>query len=206
MARRFPWLWMGLLVACTLIAVLAWQNRQLRVQQHWLQTRISTPYDGMYVPRIEATDGDGRRHLLGAPHGPAQVLFFFTTTCPYCQRSAPTVLRAARAAGQPARPAAAAGRVPLRCRAGCALRTCARFRFPGGHVDRSSRADAVPRTQRAAADGHRWGGARASFASWRFRYHGAGAGPRCRLAPHGRASGFCNGEGVMHEEALGKLA
>lgn len=96
MARRFPWLWMGLLVACALIAVLAWQNRQLRVQQHWLQTRISTPYDGMYVPRIEATDGDGRRHMLGAPHGPAQVLFFFTTTCPYCQRSAPTVLRAAR--------------------------------------------------------------------------------------------------------------
>ncbi|OQP79316.1 TlpA family protein disulfide reductase [Xanthomonas phaseoli pv. dieffenbachiae] len=106
MARRFPWLWMGLLVACALIAVLAWQNRQLRVQQQWLQTRISTPYDGMYVPRIEATDGDGRRHLLGASQGPAQVLFFFTTTCPYCQRSAPTVLRAARElqANLPGRP------------------------------------------------------------------------------------------------------
>ncbi|CEJ48728.1 Cytochrome C biogenesis protein [Xanthomonas citri pv. bilvae] len=106
MARRFPWLWMGLLVACALIAMLAWQNRQLRVQQQWLQTRISAPYDGMYVPRIEATDGDGRRHLLGAPHGPAQVLFFFTTTCPYCQRSAPTVLRAARElqANLPGRP------------------------------------------------------------------------------------------------------
>ncbi|EWC49527.1 TlpA disulfide reductase family protein [Xanthomonas citri pv. glycines] len=97
---------MGLLVACALIAMLAWQNRQLRVQQQWLQTRISAPYDGMYVPRIEATDGDGRRHLLGAPHGPAQVLFFFTTTCPYCQRSAPTVLRAARElqANLPGRP------------------------------------------------------------------------------------------------------
>ncbi|PPU76405.1 cytochrome C biogenesis protein [Xanthomonas cucurbitae] len=95
MARRFPWLWMGLLVACALIAVLAWQNRQLRLQQQWLQTRVSSPYAGMYVPRVEATDARGQRHLLGAPQAQAQVLFFFTTTCPYCQRSAPTVLRAA---------------------------------------------------------------------------------------------------------------
>ncbi|MBB4129902.1 peroxiredoxin [Xanthomonas campestris] len=106
MARRVPWRWIGLLVACALIAVLAWQNKQLRTQQQWLQTRVSAPYDGMYVPRIEVTDTQGQRRTLGVPQGPAQVLFFFTTTCPYCRRSAPTVVHAARqlqanAAGRP---------------------------------------------------------------------------------------------------------
>ncbi|WP_349782843.1 TlpA disulfide reductase family protein [Xanthomonas arboricola] len=97
---------MGLLIACALIAVLAWQNKQLRAQQQLLQARISAPYDGMYVPRIEVTDTAGQPHLLGVTQGQAQVLFFFTTTCPYCQRSAPTVLRAAQQlqANLPGRP------------------------------------------------------------------------------------------------------
>lgn len=41
MARRFPWLWIGLLIACALIAVLAWQNKQLRAQRQLLQARVS---------------------------------------------------------------------------------------------------------------------------------------------------------------------
>ncbi|WP_031338794.1 peroxiredoxin family protein [Xanthomonas maliensis] len=87
---------MGLLLTCALVAVLAWQNRQLRTQQQWLQARVTKPYDGMYVPTIAATGIDGQRYTLGVPRSRAQVLFFFTTTCPYCQRSAPTVVRAAR--------------------------------------------------------------------------------------------------------------
>ena len=106
MARRFPWLWLGLLVACILVAVLAWQNQQLRTQQQWLQTRVTAPYAGMYVPTIAAPGVDGRSYTLGAAQGQPQVLFFFTTTCPYCRRSAPTVVRAARQlqANLPGRP------------------------------------------------------------------------------------------------------
>lgn len=106
MARRFPWLWLGLLVACILVAVLAWQNQQLRTQQQWLQTRVTAPYAGMYVPTIAAPGVDGRSYTLGAAQGQPQALFFFTTTCPYCRRSAPTVVRAARQlqANLPGRP------------------------------------------------------------------------------------------------------
>ena len=106
MARRFPWLWLGLLAACILVAVLAWQNQQLRTQQQWLQTRVTAPYAGMYVPIIAAPGVDGRSYTLGAAQGQPQVLFFFTTTCPYCRRSAPTVVRAARQlqANLPGRP------------------------------------------------------------------------------------------------------
>ncbi|MCS3810241.1 peroxiredoxin [Xanthomonas arboricola] len=106
MARRFPWLWLGLLAACVLVAVLAWQNQQLRTQQQWLQTRVTAPYAGMYVPTIATTGMDGHSYTLGAAHGQPQVLFFFTTTCPYCRRSAPTIVRAARQlqANLPGRP------------------------------------------------------------------------------------------------------
>lgn len=43
---------------------------------------------------------------VGRRAGQPQVLFFFTTTCPYCRRSAPTVVRAARQlqANLPGRP------------------------------------------------------------------------------------------------------
>nr|WP_228736394.1 TlpA disulfide reductase family protein [Xanthomonas euvesicatoria] len=95
MTKKFPWLRVGVMVACVLCFLLSWQNRQLRLQQQVLQERARGPYEGMYVPQVEVTDGKGLRHMLGSPEAQVQVLFFFTATCPYCKRSASTVLRAA---------------------------------------------------------------------------------------------------------------
>jgi peroxiredoxin len=96
-----------LLAACALLVVLAWQNRQLREERRWFVTRTTEPYLGMYVPKIAATALDGSALTLGVPAGDYQVLFFFTTTCPYCKRSAPTVVQAAQ------RLAAQGGRVQV---------------------------------------------------------------------------------------------
>lgn len=103
MARRFPWSWLAVLAACALVLVLAWQNRGLREERRWFVTRTTEPYLGMYVPRIAATTLDGAPLTLGEPAAERQVLFFFTTTCPYCKRSAPQMVQAAQrlAAQQP---------------------------------------------------------------------------------------------------------
>ncbi|WP_197076471.1 TlpA disulfide reductase family protein [Luteimonas sp. FCS-9] len=87
---------MGLLGACALVAVLAWQNRELREERRWFVARTTEPYLGMYVPKVEATTLDGASHVLGAPDGAFQVLYFFTPTCPYSRRSLPRVADAAR--------------------------------------------------------------------------------------------------------------
>lgn len=103
MARRFPWSWLALLAACALVLVLAWQNRGLREERRWFVTRTTEPYPGMYVPRIDVPAVDGTPLTLGVPSAERQVLFFFTTTCPYCKRSAPQIVQAAQrlAAQQP---------------------------------------------------------------------------------------------------------
>ena len=85
-----------MLAACALLVVLAWQNRTLREERRWFVTRTTEPYLGMYVPQIAATALDGSALTLGVPVADAQVLFFFTTTCPYCKRSAPSVVQAAQ--------------------------------------------------------------------------------------------------------------
>lgn len=100
MPRRMPWIWLGLLGACALVAVLAWQNRELREERRWFVTRTTEPYLGMYVPQVEATTLDGAAHVLGAPSGTFQVLYFFTPTCPYSRRSLPRVAEAARRIAQ----------------------------------------------------------------------------------------------------------
>lgn len=99
MARRFPWVWLGLLGACALVAVLAWQNRQLREERQWFVARTTEPYLGMYVPQIAVTALDGATHVLGTPAAQFQVLYFFTPNCPYCKRSAPSVVQAAQRIG-----------------------------------------------------------------------------------------------------------
>jgi peroxiredoxin len=89
-------LWIALLAASALVALLAWQNRGLRAQRDWLSDRVDYAYPGMYVPRIDVRSIDGAAIELGAPSAEHQVLFFFTHTCPYCLQSAPTVAEAAR--------------------------------------------------------------------------------------------------------------
>lgn len=89
--------WIALLAASALVALLGWQNRGLRADRDWLTDRAAYAYPGMYVPVVETTALDGAKLALGEPSGERQVLFFFNHTCEYCRASAPTVAATARA-------------------------------------------------------------------------------------------------------------
>ncbi|MGH8082307.1 MAG: peroxiredoxin family protein [Lysobacter sp.] len=88
-------LWAALAIATALVLALAWQVSRMRADQRWLVDRVTQPYVGMYVPKLALTSLDGQPVELGQPRGDAQVLFFFTTTCPHCRASLPQLKRAA---------------------------------------------------------------------------------------------------------------
>ena len=90
-------LWTVMLSAMVLVALLGWQNRELRGDRDWLLDRVNYAYPGMYVPLVDARTSDGTQIVLGRPEAERQVLFFFNHTCPYCLSSAPIVADAARA-------------------------------------------------------------------------------------------------------------
>ncbi len=81
----------ALVVATVLVLLLSLHVRQLREDQRWLVDRATTPYVGMYVPRVSLNALDGTHRLLGQPRAQHQVVFFFTTTCPHCLSSLPMV-------------------------------------------------------------------------------------------------------------------
>jgi peroxiredoxin len=83
--------------ACALVLVLGWQNRGLRLAQRDLAERAELPYVGMFVPAVTARSVDGSAVTLGAPDD-AQILYFFTPTCPFCQASIPAVVALAERA------------------------------------------------------------------------------------------------------------
>lgn len=89
---RSAFTWIALLAASALVVVLGLQNRGLREDRDRLTDRAAYAYPGMYVPVVDAPRIEGGRLALGAPVGDLQVLFFFDETCPYCLRSAPTVV------------------------------------------------------------------------------------------------------------------
>ena len=70
--------WIALLAASILVALLGWQNRGLRKERDWLTDRVSYAYPGMYVPALEVRSTSGADLELGAPRGDFQVLYFFT--------------------------------------------------------------------------------------------------------------------------------
>ena len=94
---RSIFVWIALLAASVLVALLGWQNRGLRADRDWLTDRAAYAYPGMYVPVVETTALDGAKLALGEPAGERQILFFFNHTCKYCRASAPTVAETARA-------------------------------------------------------------------------------------------------------------
>lgn len=76
--------------AVCLVVILARQNRLLRETKQQLTNRILYPYTGLFVPetRVAALTGDSI--VLGATTANRpQLLFFFTTSCQYCERSIP---------------------------------------------------------------------------------------------------------------------
>lgn len=90
MLRR-PLLLLALAAATVLVVVLARQNRDLREQRDLLAERMAGPYAGMWMPEVTGRTLADEPVVLGAPEeGSAQVLLFFTTTCPHCRASLPS--------------------------------------------------------------------------------------------------------------------
>jgi peroxiredoxin len=81
---------LGLSAAVALLVMLGAQNRTLKQQYADLVERTTEPYPGLLVPMFEATTLEGDLVTIGqAPADGWQVLFFFTTTCPYCRATLP---------------------------------------------------------------------------------------------------------------------
>jgi peroxiredoxin len=73
-----------------LVAVLAAQMRPLRAQARELAWRKALPYLGQVQPTLRVRSLSGEELVIGetGPHR-AQLLFFFSPSCPYCEESAP---------------------------------------------------------------------------------------------------------------------
>lgn len=82
---------LGLLLACALVMVLAWQLRELRHERRDLVERVNDPFVGMYVPKVALSALDGGAVVLGEPRADYQLLYFFSTTCPHCLASLPMI-------------------------------------------------------------------------------------------------------------------
>ncbi|HEX2095480.1 MAG TPA: TlpA disulfide reductase family protein [Longimicrobiaceae bacterium] len=81
---------LGLTVAAALVVVLSLKVRDLNERYSQVFERATRPYPGMFVPTFQATTLTGEPVTVGRSEGEGrQVLFFFTTTCPYCKSSLP---------------------------------------------------------------------------------------------------------------------
>lgn len=88
----------GLAVAAALVVVLAMRVRALNHENEELFRRLTRPYAGMYIPAFPAPLVDGGVTTVGSPARGRQILFVFTTTCPFCKTSIPTWSRIGSAA------------------------------------------------------------------------------------------------------------
>ena len=86
-------------LALALIWVLAMQLREARARFADLAQRYREPHPGMYVPTVAASDLAAHSVLIGdSTPGARQLVFVFTTECPYCRASLPAWSRLAAAA------------------------------------------------------------------------------------------------------------
>lgn len=94
--RYVPWVLLA--AAAALVVALAWQKRSLEQRYARLLERSLNPHPGLFVPAFSAATVAGDSVRIGEPQpGTAQLLFFFTTTCPYCKASLPAWNRIVRA-------------------------------------------------------------------------------------------------------------
>lgn len=89
---RVPWpkllLVLAILSLSVLCVVLAVELKRARAERVAFGRLTSQPHAGMYVPSFPAKTLEGRSLLIGeSGDGTRQVLFVFTTTCPYCLAS-----------------------------------------------------------------------------------------------------------------------
>lgn len=94
--RTLPLL--ALALAAALLVALSVENRELRSQYSELFRQSVDPHPGLPVPIFSARTVEGAEVVVGAPgEDVRQLLFFFTTTCRYCQASLPALKRIASA-------------------------------------------------------------------------------------------------------------
>jgi peroxiredoxin len=80
----------ALTAAAALVVVLSLKVRDLNDRYSKLTERAFRPYAGMYVPTFQTSTLEGAPVTVGeSPGAGRQVLFIFTTTCPYCQSTLP---------------------------------------------------------------------------------------------------------------------
>jgi peroxiredoxin len=93
----------ALVAALLLLALLARRTQQLRAELADVRDRANANLPGLFVPPFAAATMDGDTVLIASGQSEArQVLFLFTTTCPYCLRSIPAwrqIAAGARVAG-----------------------------------------------------------------------------------------------------------
>lgn len=102
-SRAFDWyVRFALVAAVVLVAGLTVRSRSLIEAYDDLYRRAETPHAGIFLPPVATSTLEGRPVVLAEPgEGGVQVLFYFTTSCPYCRASIPAWNEiAARAAEQ----------------------------------------------------------------------------------------------------------
>ena len=78
----------GFAAALALVLVLARQNRALADRISRLELRAYEPYVGLFVPTFTNRTLDGAQLTVGERADSArQLIFVFTTSCPYCRAS-----------------------------------------------------------------------------------------------------------------------
>ena len=87
------------IAALALVLGLSVQLRLLRAAYADLEKRLREPHAGMYVPTVKAGGLPSDSVVLAdTVPGRRQLLFIFTTECPYCRASIPAWIRLAAAA------------------------------------------------------------------------------------------------------------
>src|SRR3712207_6696625 len=81
---------LALTAAAALVVVLSLKVRDLNDRYAKLFERATRPYAGMFVPTFQTSTLTGEPVTVGRSEGQGrQVLFVFTTTCPYCMSTLP---------------------------------------------------------------------------------------------------------------------
>lgn len=81
---------LALTAAAALVVILSLKVRDQNTRYAELFERATQPYAGMFVPTFQASTLDGAPATVGeSPGAGRQVLFVFTTTCPYCKTTLP---------------------------------------------------------------------------------------------------------------------
>lgn len=80
----------ALAAAISLVVVLAKQKREMQRQAVGFYKQAVQPHAGFLVPTFRGATMNGDSVTVGAaPPGARQILFVFTTTCPFCKSTLP---------------------------------------------------------------------------------------------------------------------